>query len=169
MKSCIWALLLIVALCFLISVPAMAQDPPATNTAYVGTFVNQDNQVRVSGAFRKLISGPIYSLTLFDVTNITFMPLNISHPQINSKEYVTAKIPLGGAFPDWFSLWGLGGAGITGTKDVSITGAFGAGISPEVILNKQKKISMTAPILYNKSSMNALTGWEARLHIGIGW
>ena len=136
------------------------------NVVFVGGVYNADNTpaFKISTAYRKLLSGPVYTFTFWDVSGIQFKPLNVSEMQYTGSVALTTPILKPSSR---LSIWVMGEAGLVGTTDVATGSAFGGGGYLDIDWGNNIR-----SVIMPKVVRNTLTGttFELRIYpIGLGF
>jgi hypothetical protein len=163
----LWPLLIVVSFFFLFPLLSTAQDLPPipANSAFIGAVINSDNvgNFQFSAAYRKALTGPLATMTFYDVTGIKLHPFDLSNMQYSGRQALTLRL----AQPNkWLSLWALGEAGITGTVDVALGSTFGGGGYADFNLGRNVSLLVMPKAVKNTVSG---TNFELRMYFGTSW
>lgn len=144
------------------------ENPMPPNTALAGGVINSDNTgaYQVSLAFRRTLTGPLATMTFYDVSGVKLTPtIDFTNMQYSVKQALTMR-----AYTPtkWLSLWLMGEAGVTGTQDVATGSAFGGGGYGDFVLGKNRNYHI---LVMPKAVKNTVTGtnFELRLYFGPSW
>jgi hypothetical protein len=169
MRKLICLIVCLIAAMICLALPVNAQDPEKPeydpNTILIGAVINAENvgNYQISGAFRKQLSGSLFSFTFYDVSGISLYPFSTVNMQYSGKQALTMPLYKPAK---WVSLWVMGEAGILGTESVATGSTFGGGGYADFRFGKNFHI-----IAMPKAVKNTISGtvFEFRTYGGIGW
>jgi hypothetical protein len=149
---------------------AIAQDLQQSipsNTALAGAVINSEStgNYQASLAFRKALSGPLATITFYDVSGVNVKQHDFTNMQYSARQALTARIT---QIKPWLGVWALGEFGVTGTQGVSTGSAFGAGGYADIAFGKNHSVHAWIMPKVTKNTVQG-SNFEMRFYVGPSW